>query len=222
MTRQTRTVLPGYPHHVILRGNNRRRLFSTPSDYLRFLSYLQTELQGSECSVHALTLMSNHVHAVVTPPRADALSWLIARVAQRYAVRRNRAREASGKLFEERFISRPCTTDLDLATLIPYVDLNPVRAGRVVDGCEYPWSTYAIHAGAPERSRVAELWRPSAWYMSLGSCPQARAAAYLEYAHAALVRGDKPEPAKRIAAIEALSEQRYTRRLERPDRSRAL
>jgi hypothetical protein len=65
------------------------------------------------------------------------------------------------------------------------------------------------------------LWTPSVWYTALGESPAARAAAYVEYARASLLRGDTPEPAQKLAAIEALSRQPYTRRLERPDRSRA-
>lgn len=96
-----RIVVPGRPHHVVIRGNNRRRLFSYSSCYRRFLRYLADALRHTGCRLHALALMTNHVHLVITPPDAAALSSCVKRLAQRYAVQRNARFAASGKGLEE-------------------------------------------------------------------------------------------------------------------------
>ncbi|HEY7955508.1 MAG TPA: transposase, partial [Polyangia bacterium] len=129
MTRPLRFVAPGLPHHVILRGNNRRRLFSYPSDYQRFLYYLERGLRDVGCWMHAAALMTNHVHLILSPPDRRALSDCVRAFSQRYAQYRNRRKNASGKLFEQRFAAFPILHERQLAVTTVYVDLNPQRAG---------------------------------------------------------------------------------------------
>src|SRR5947207_1436289 len=117
MPRRPRLVLPRVPHHVVLRGNNRRVLFSSKRDYEMFLFFLWRALERGGCGLHAATLMSNHVHLLLTPADADALSGFVKSVAQRYAQLRNVKRDSSGKLFEERFFSRPVLTERQVAVV---------------------------------------------------------------------------------------------------------
>ncbi|UCF47459.1 MAG: transposase, partial [Myxococcales bacterium] len=147
MPRAARQVLEGVPHHIVLRGNNRRRLFSYPRDYLFFLALMSGQLTRSNMSAHALCLMPNHVHLLATPFREDALGTFVKRVAQRYAQVRNKRYQTTGKLFEQRYYSRPMKSESHLAIATAYVDLNPVRARLVDDGNEYEWSTHRIHCG---------------------------------------------------------------------------
>lgn len=218
MARQPRrdTVLPDHPHHIIVRGNNRRNLFSYVSCYRAFLSYVAEASQRLEVPVHALTLMRNHAHIVSTPHEPDQLAAWVKRFAQRYAARRNRARDASGKLFEQRYTAIPIRSEAQLAATIPYIELNPVRAGLVAAPDAWRWSTYALHAGRGEvLPELAALWTPHAWWSSLGATTRARGRAYGELVHARL-----EEARARDAAI-ATESSPYTLRLERPDRSRA-
>jgi putative transposase len=222
MARKLREVHPDLPHHVILRGNNRRRLFSRPGDYTRFISFLAEALRKHDVALHGLTLMANHVHAILRPRARDGLVHAVKSAAQRYAVHRNRQRDGTGKLFEQRYSCTAVTTDEYLGAVTCYNDLNPVRAGIVADPLAFRWSTYPLHAGQPTRSAIpAEMWTPSAWYLALGDDPLERAA---RYAHAAwaYLQGALPEGHAAVtAAAEALTTATYHRRLERPDRTRA-
>jgi putative transposase len=222
MARKLREVHPDLPHHVILRGNNRRRLFGRPGDYSRFISYLGDAIQKHDVALHGLTLMANHVHAILRPSGREGLVQAIKSTAQRYAVYRNRQRESTGKLFEQRFWCTPITTDEYLAAVTCYNDLNAVRAGLVGDPLAFRWSTYALHAGQPSCSAIpAELWTPSPWYLDLGGDPLERAARYAQAAWLYLKSSLPDRHASSTAAAEALSTTRYRRRLERPDRTRA-
>jgi len=40
MARLPRLSLPGYPHHVIQRGNNRQAIFSSAADYQTLLDLI--------------------------------------------------------------------------------------------------------------------------------------------------------------------------------------
>jgi putative transposase len=182
MARQPRSlqVLPGHPHHLILRGNNRRRLFSYPSEHRLFLFRLSEASEKQGVPVHTTTQMSNHVHLVVTPRESVQLARFVQCFAQAYAQFRNRRRRASGKLFEERYRSIPITTEEQMAVTTAYVELNPVRAGVCAGASAYRWSTFRVHAGLDAGDPlINRLWTPSSWYLSLGANPSERAAAYV-------------------------------------------
>jgi putative transposase len=219
MPRQARIVAPGLPHHVYMRGNNRRRLFGRPTDYRRYIDCLARGLDASACTLHQLTLMTNHVHLVVTPPTAPALAVFVQRANQRYAQVRNQARSASGKLFEERFHSKIIDDDRYLLSVSIYNDVNAYRAGMADAPLAHEWSTGPLHAGR-EGSRIpATLWTPSAAYVALGASPAARALRYQELVAAYL---GHPQIETYIDSdTSATDVEPYGRRLERPDRTRA-
>jgi REP element-mobilizing transposase RayT len=162
--------------------------------------------------------MANHVHLIVTSADADALSHFVKLTAQRYAQARNLRRDGSGKLFEERYRCLPILTDAQLAAATAYIDLNAYRAHLVEDFAAHRWSTYRLHAGLPDSAVPADLWTPSAWYLSLGATPAVRAARYRDFA---AVCGALYRVAEAATPAEAEASPGYGRRLERPDRTRA-
>ncbi|MDQ3032455.1 MAG: transposase [Myxococcota bacterium] len=218
------TVVPGVPHHLIWRGNNRRRLFSYWTCYARFLRELERAAHQYELAIHALVLMTNHVHLVATPLSVEMLSACMHRVGQQYAVFRNQRRGASGKLFQERYRCKPVLDETYLARLVPYVELNPERAGMVDDLAHYRWSTFALHTGRAEQSIVPpSLWTPSPWWMSLGANASERAERHLELIAACRRGGAAALDAADVQEIaeHELASAPYARRLLRPDGSRA-
>ena len=162
MSRRSREdlVVPGLPHHVTLRGNNRRKLFSYDPERALFVSFLGDALASTGCKVHAVSLLLNHVHLVITPPTVAALSSCVHRFAHRYALKRNRLRNGSGKLFEERFYAKPIGDDAYMATVTAYVDLTP-EAAFVAERARR-WSTLGWHCGWPgvTRNGPQALMRP--------------------------------------------------------------
>ena len=213
MARQARHVVPGYPHHVYLRGNNRRILFSDDDDRLQWLRCLQRGIDASSCELHQLTLMDNHIHLIATPPDEDALAALVKRTCQRYAQLRNEQREATGKLFEERYQSKVIESERQMITTTLYNDANAFRAGMVPDPLLHEWSTGPLHAGRNGSRISAFMWTPAAWYLGLARTRNACAIVY---------RGlmDSYAPADDPPAIEEESdgaEESYRYRVERPD-----
>lgn len=212
MPRHPRIVVPHVVHHVYLRGNNRRRLFSSVGDRLRFVRYLMEAIERTGCAVHQLTLMNNHVHLLATPPTAASLSELVARTCQPYAQKRNRAREASGKLFEQRFHSKAAEDAAAIMTMTLYNDANGFRAGLAATPYGHPWSTGPLHAGVRGGRIPALLWTPTRWYLGLADDAESRARRYRELMDRYIAAS---QPARRDG------DEPYTRRLERPNRSSA-
>jgi putative transposase len=222
MSRTRRLVVPGRAHHIVLRGNNRRTLFSYPTDYRKFIGFVGRALEPETCRLHALTLMTNHVHCLVTPDGPDDLPQFVKAFAQRYSYYRNRKRGGSGKLFHERYLSKPVLDQSYLVTVQIYIELNAWRAGKVNDPLDHKWSTFPLHAGKPCHSGIpAEIWTPSCWYQGLGHTPKARAARYLELTNDFVQAKASSMPEDKIAATEDFSITSNNRRLERPDRTRA-
>jgi putative transposase len=77
MARLPRLTLPGYPHHVIQRGNNRQAIFTSTVDYQTLLDLLRDNAQKFGVAIHAYVLMSNHFHLLATPQTADGLPQMM-------------------------------------------------------------------------------------------------------------------------------------------------
>ena len=179
---RNRVVIPKHPHHIILRGNNRRRIFSYPTEYRFFLCRLRRASQRHCLPVHSVMQMSNHVHLIVTPTSHQQLASFVKSTAQPYAQFRNARRDSTGKLFEERFKCIPITSDEQMAVTTVYIESNPVRAGLCESAEAYRWSTFPIHAGLGARDPVLRaLWSPSYWFRSLAREPSQRSVVYREW-----------------------------------------
>ena len=160
MPRVARIVLPGLPHHIVQRGNNRQDVFFVNDDRRVYLSLL-----GKECRKHGLRvigycLMTNHVHLVAIPPAKEAFAKAIGRADFVYTQYVNRLHDRRGHLWQNRFFS--CAMDqAHLLASLAYVDRNPVRAGLARSAWEYPWSSAAAHLGRPDPAGLVDeaAWR---------------------------------------------------------------
>ncbi|MEN9713147.1 MAG: hypothetical protein RLY90_1408, partial [Pseudomonadota bacterium] len=103
MARLPRLTVPGYPHHVILRGNNRQDIFKTTADYERMLDVLLQHSQAQQVEVHAYVLMPNHMHLLVTPQADQALPKMMQAVGRSYVRAFNQTHGRTGTLWEGRY-----------------------------------------------------------------------------------------------------------------------
>ncbi len=217
MSRKPRIVVPEFPHHVTLRGNNGRRLFSYAKDYVRFIFLLSRALPRADCIINAVALMTNHVHLLLTPRDAGALSAFVKFVAQCYAQGRNAQRHLTGRLFDSRYHSTPVLTDEQLAITTAYIELNPVRAGIVERPGDYRWSTYRLHAARADSHWPRGLWTPSPWYESLSDHPLERAEHYERWVADVRARDLRPQEMTNEMRMELEQTLRATRRERRPN-----
>jgi len=153
MPRRPRLNLTELPLHVIQRGNNRQACFFTEEDYLFYLYWLKKGAEKYGCDIHAYVLMTNHVHLLLTPHRADSASRLMQSLGRRYVQYVNRFYKRSGTLWEGRFKASLVNAEEYMLRCYRYIELNPVRAGMVADPAEYAWSSYRHHA-LSERSEL--------------------------------------------------------------------
>ena len=176
MARLPRLTLPGYPHHIIQRGNNRQPIFASNADYQMLLALLTENAVKFGVALHAYVLMSNHFHLLATPQTAEGLPQMMQAVGRRYVRYFNDTQKRSGTLWEGRYKSTVIQSDRYLLACMAYIDLNPVRAGLVAQAGDYPWSSHGHYTG----QRIDKLITPHPLFWELGNTPFAREAAYAE------------------------------------------
>ncbi len=174
MPRRARLSLPGIPWHIIQRGNNRSACFFAEDDYRFYLEPLGELSKEFGAAVHAYVLMTNHVHLLLTPVRADSTARIMKHLGQRYVQYVNRSYKRSGTLWEGRFRSCLTQSEDDVLACYRYIELNPVRAGMVRHPREYRWSSYRGNAEA----KTDALLNPHEQYLRLGREPRERREAY--------------------------------------------
>jgi putative transposase len=142
MPRRPRIHLDGVPLHIVQRGHNREPCFFGEEDYSSYLHWLGEALGEAECKLHAYVLMTNHVHLLLTPKKAEAVQKLIISLGRRYVQYINRTHRRTGTLWDSRYKSSLVQAETYLLTCQRYIELNPVRAAMVDDPAHYRWTSY--------------------------------------------------------------------------------
>lgn len=180
MARLPRLTVAGYAHHVIQRGNNRQAIVRSDADREFLLELLGENARKHQVAFNAYVLMDNHFHLLLTPETAEGVPLMMQAVGRRYVRYFNDRYQRTGTLWEGRYKSTLVQTERYLLACMVYMDLNPVRAGMVVDPKSHPWSSHRHYIGQSPDRRIT----PPAVYWALGNTPFAREAAYTELVHA--------------------------------------
>ena len=90
--------------------------------------------------------MTNHVHLLLTPKKAEAVPRLIMSLGRRYVQYVNRTHRRTGTLWDSRYKASVVQSDTYLLACQRYIELNPVRAAMVTDPAHYRWTSYRHNA----------------------------------------------------------------------------
>jgi putative transposase len=181
VARLGRYFLPDQPLHVIQRGNNRQAIFFAADDYARYRGWLIEAAAATGCAIHAYVLMTNHVHLLVTPARAESVPRMMQSLGRRYVRHVNARDRRTGTLWEGRYRAAPIDSEAHFLACCRYIELNPVRAGLAAHPRDYPWSSWRAHARGAADPLVAD----HPLYRALG-----RGAAERQKAYRALFRAE--------------------------------
>lgn len=205
MARLPRLTLPGYPHHLIQRGNNRQAIFLDRQDYDTMLALLTEQAKRCNVAVHAYVLMDNHFHLLATPQTAEGLPLMMQAVGRSYVRYFNDRHGRTGTLWEGRYRSTLVQSDRYLLACMVYIDLNPVRAGMVTQPIDYPWSSHGHALGL----RIDRLITPHTLFWALGNTPFAREAAYAALVQAGIGNAAQTAITASVLSGWALGEQQF-------------
>ena len=161
MPRRARMYLPGFPYHIVQRGNNREACFIEPENFQVYLDQWQQLSRRYGVAVHAYCLMTNHIHFLATPASDTALSVTLKGVGSRYAQYINKTYRRTGTLWEGRHRSSLVQSERYLLSCMRYIELNPVRAEMGTRPEEYRWSSYHANGWGDESWLTPhdEYWR---------------------------------------------------------------
>lgn len=189
MARLARIAVINVPYHVTQRGNARQTILSSDAERGVYLELLRKYTQLYDLSLLGYCLMSNHVHLVVVPRKAQSLAAALKQTHGRYASYWNALHKSSGHVWQGRFYSCPMD-DAHLWIALRYTERNPLRAKMVVDAAEWSWSSAAAHCGeaqAPswlDTTMWSAHWSSQTWrkYLSCGE-PEDEIAAIRQSTH---------------------------------------
>ena len=191
MPRKARIDGPGALHHIIVRGIERRRIFSDDLDRDNFIERLGDILTETQTFCFAWALIPNHAHLLLRTGQTH-LSTVMRRLLTGYAISYNRRHRRHGHLFQNRYKSILCQEDAYLLELVRYIHLNPLRAKIVKSLTEadtYPYSGHSALMGKFQRD-----FQDTDYVLRLfgKKIPEARKA-YRAYVNKGIALGRRPE-----------------------------
>ena len=149
MARLPRLTVPGYPHHIIQRGNNRQAIFSATADYELLLALIDEHARKQHVAIHGYVLMSNHFHLLATPETAEGIPQMMQAIGRRYVRNYNLRHQRTGTLWE---FYHPTLGDRTLLRRKPSAQ-------------NAPWRDYVGHNPL---FAMVEVWRQSGGQSAAG------------------------------------------------------
>jgi putative transposase len=145
MPQSPRDESPGY-HHVVTRGNNKRRIYDDDRDRAFFALHVTRVARKHGWRILAYCLMDNHYHLVIHVGD-QGLSRGMCELNTGYAVHYNRVHGRVNHLFGKRYWNHRIKREKTLLNVIRYVVQNPQRAGGKRELEAYVWTSYRATVG---------------------------------------------------------------------------
>ena len=146
MARKPRVEFDGALYHVIVRGNQRQKIFYDDQDRIAYIERIEHYRQRYGFRLYAYVLMSNHVHLLMET-KSVALSKIMQGIQASYTQSYNRRHRKVGHLFQGRYKAILCDRNAYLLELVRYIHLNPGRLRVPEDPWRYRWSSHAAYLG---------------------------------------------------------------------------
>ncbi len=122
----------------MLRGADRRIMFSDTEDCERFLDTMRRVKSDSDFKLFSYCLMGNHVHLLIKEETIP-LEVVFKRIGSSYVYYYNWKYQLHGHLLQDRFRSEKVEDDPYFLDVLRYICQNPVKAGLSKTPFEYPW-----------------------------------------------------------------------------------
>jgi len=127
-------------YHIMMRGNNRQKIFNSVEDKDRITEIIYKNIATDGAVLYAYCIMDNHLHMVIREINSS-ISQTMKRIGTSYAWFYNKKHVRIGHVFQDRFKSEVIENDNRLLAAVRYVHRNPVKAG-ISDLNSYKWSSY--------------------------------------------------------------------------------
>jgi len=191
MPRKSRIDAPGALHHIMVRGIDRKEIFTDQNDHSAFMNRLSDLLIETKTSCYAWALIPNHFHLLLRTGDVP-ISVLMKRLLTAYAVNFNRQHNRYGHLFQNRYKSILCQEDSYLLELVRYIHLNPIRAGLVREYKELSGYPYCGHGAIMGRRKIG--WQDTDYVLGLFIHKKSGTRGeYSRFVHSGIEQGRRPD-----------------------------
>ena len=155
----------GQLYHVYNRGNQKQRIFFSPSNYQYFIRKMEKYIVP-RADLLSWCLMPNHFHFLISANSSSDifsdrrgmpiqnLSEGIRLLLSTYTKGFNRAMNLTGNLFQQRTKAKPLISDAGDYGLIAfnYIHQNPIKAKLVHKMEDWPYSSFKDYIGKRRKS----------------------------------------------------------------------
>lgn len=144
MPRRSREFSSTQIYHVMIRGNERKRLFLDDQDYWKLVKILRAVKDELEYKMYAFCIMNNHAHLLINDYN-NQLPQIMKGINTSYALYFNKKYDRVGHVFQGRYKSQAIEDDTYLLVAVRYIHNNPVKARLVNEPAQYKWSSYSAY-----------------------------------------------------------------------------
>ena len=163
--------------HIIIRGNNKRRIFYKDCEFRYFKKLLLRYKRKFEFLLYHYSLMKNHPHLCIHATKKTDISKMMQGLQLAYWHYYKKRYKYVGHVFQGRYKSNIIENENYLFNAGLYIEENSAKAGIVEDPIDYPWSSYPYYAAGKKDPLVD----PSPLYEYFGANPEERQLKYVEF-----------------------------------------
>lgn len=158
-----------FPYHITTRANNREWFYIPQSAFWKVLAeILSRDPVALRIRVHALVLMSNHLHLIASSVDGkidEPMRYLLREVCRKV----NQIAERTNHLFGGPYKWSLITNTTYFLHCLKYVYRNPVRAGLCEKVEDYPFSTVRSHQNPSLLPFQVQHWKWSGDWIKWGN-----------------------------------------------------
>jgi len=150
VARIKRIYFPNTLYHIFNRGVEKKDIFKSDEDRIKFITILEKSLKEFNFKIYAYVLMPNHYHLLLEDTDGK-LPNIMKYIGENYAMYFNWKYKRVGHLYQGRYKSIIVEKEMYLKEVLRYIILNPIRKEIVENLNYYPWSSYYEYLGKNKR-----------------------------------------------------------------------
>lgn len=175
MARLPRLIVPGRMHYVSQRCHDMLELFRDSDDFQHMRTWILEASRQFHVRIFSYVLLAEGIRMLVEPSDHEGLARMMQWVGRHYVPYFNRKYGRTGSLWQGRFHTTLIEPERYFTLCSRYIEAAPVRSRLVNQVGDYPWSSYAHHAGV----RSDPILSDPVSYWAMGNTPFEREANYV-------------------------------------------
>lgn len=142
MPKPRRIILENYCYFVTTNTHEREKIFKDRKAIRILVEDLEFYRKKFDFGLHALVIMPNHVHLLITPSDKGDISKIMHDFKSHTSQVLNKLLRRNKPLWQEGFYEHVVRDKFDFKRKIDYIHKNPLTSGLVADLTDYQFSSF--------------------------------------------------------------------------------